>query len=308
MKLYFAPLEGITTYTYRETHAKMFGVNSTYFAPFISPSEHERIGKKAMRDILPENNLVQKPYVQVLTNKAELFLRFCNQIKELGFDKVNINLGCPAGTVVKKGRGSGFLRDTYALDRFLDEVFKKSDIEISLKTRIGYFDGDEMDELLEIYNKYPASFVVIHPRVRNQLYNGKPDMNVFEKSYKLSKNKVSYNGDICSVEDFINITRVYPDLHSVMIGRGAIKNPAIFREIRGGSKLSKEEIIEFTERLCENYNKILTSDVFTLHKLKEVWRYMIENFSDENKIAKRIKKSAKLSEFMTAIYTLAERN
>lgn len=308
MNLYFAPMEGITTYTYRETHAKMFGNHATYFAPFISPSEHERISKKAMRDILPENNIAQKPYVQVLTNNSDLFLRFVSQIKELGFDKVNINLGCPAGTVVKKGRGAGFLRDTYALDKFLDEIFSKSDAEISLKTRIGYFDGKEMDELLEIYNKYPASFLIIHPRVREQLYSGKPDMNVFDKSYNLSKNKVSYNGDISSVDDFKNITLAYPHLHSVMIGRGAIKNPAIFREIRGGSKLSKEEIVEFTERLCENYNKILTSDVFTLHKLKEVWRYMIENFPDEPKIAKEIKKSSKLSEFMSAIYTLAERN
>ncbi len=306
MNLYFAPMEGITTYTYRETHAKMFGVRSTYFAPFISPSDHERVSKKGMRDILPENNCFQKPYVQVLTNNADLFLKFCGQIKELGYDKVNINLGCPAGTVVKKGRGAGFLRDTYALDQFLDKIFSKSEIEISLKTRIGYFDGEEMDELLGIYNKYPASFLIIHPRVRNQLYGGMPDMNVFEKSYNLSKNKVSYNGDIYSAKDFKNITETYPDLHSVMIGRGAIKNPAIFREICGGEKLKKHELVEFTEKLLENYNKILTSDVFTLHKLKEVWLYMIQNFPDEKKIAKMIKKSAKLSEFMSAVYSLPD--
>ena len=306
MNLYFAPLEGITTYTYRETHAKMFGVQCEYFAPFITPSEHERISKKAMRDILPENNITQKPYVQVLTNNADLFLRFCNQIRELGFEKVNLNLGCPAGTVVKKGRGAGFLRDTYALDRFLDEIFSKSDIEISLKTRIGYWGGEEMDELLNIYNKYPASFIVIHPRFRNQLYSGKPDMKVFEKSYNLSTNKVSYNGDIYSAGDFENITKAYPDLHSIMIGRGAIKNPAIFREICGGKKLSKNELMEFSESLLENYNKILTSDVFTLHKLKEVWRYMILNFPEENKVAKAIKKASKLSDFMTAVYSLPD--
>ena len=148
MNLYFAPMEGITTYIYRNTHAQMFGNNAAYFDPFINPSEQERISQKGMRDILPENNTAQTPYVQVLTNNASSFFKFCQRISELGYDRININLGCPAGTVVKKGRGAGFLRDKDALDDFLSSVFSNSDLEISLKTRIGFYEGEEMEELL----------------------------------------------------------------------------------------------------------------------------------------------------------------
>lgn len=304
MNLYFAPMEGITTYIYRNTHAQMFGNNATYFAPFINPSEQERISQKGMRDILPENNIHQIPYVQVLTNNSDSFLKFCQRISELGYNRININLGCPAGTVVKKGRGAGFLRDKDALNDFLFNIFSKSDLEISLKTRIGFYEGEEMEELLEIYNKYPLSSLIIHPRVREQLYSGIPDMKVFWDAYNKSKNPVCYNGDIYTTDDFKKITSSYPDICGVMIGRGAVKNPAIFREICGGAKTRTEELLEFSERLIINYNKVLSSDTFTLHKLKEIWIYMIQNFPEEKKTAKLIKKSNKLTDFLSAIYQL----
>ena len=304
MNLYFAPMEGITTYIYRNTHAQMFGNNATYFAPFINPSEQERISQKGMRDILPENNTAQTPYVQVLTNNASSFFKFCQRISELGYDRININLGCPAGTVVKKGRGAGFLRDKDALDDFLSSVFSNSDLEISLKTRIGFYEGEEMEELLEIYNKYPLSSLIIHPRVSEQLYSGIPNMRVFLDAYNKSKNPVCYNGDIYTTDDFKTITSSYLGICGVMIGRGAVKNPAIFREICGGAKITTEELLEFSERLITNYNKVLSSDTFTLHKLKEIWIYMIQNFPEEKKTAKLIKKSNKLTDFLSAIYQL----
>ena len=135
MKLYFAPLEGITTYTYRNTHREMFGGCDQYFAPFITPSDNEKLSIKCLRDIVPEKNSSVKPIVQVLTNKAESFLKFEEKIKALGYSEVNINLGCPSGTVVKKNRGSGFLREPEALERFLEEVFSASELKIAIKTR-----------------------------------------------------------------------------------------------------------------------------------------------------------------------------
>ncbi len=304
MKLYFAPLEGITSYIYRKTHADMFDGCDFYYAPFINPSEQEKISKKGIKDILPENNEGVPLKVQILTNNVEAFLKFADKIKPLGYDELNINIGCPASTVVRKGRGAGFLRNPELIDQFLYGIFEKSDVKISVKTRIGYFSGDEMDRLMEIYNKYPLSLLIIHPRTREDLYKGTPNNAVFEKAYNISENSVCYNGNVYSNDDFQRITSRFPSLDSVMFGRGAIKNPAIFREIKGGKPLSTSELIAFSEQLMKNYYDVLKSDTFTLHKMKEVWVYMIQNYPDEKKIAKAIKKSNTLSDFTAAIHRL----
>ena len=306
MKLYYAPLEGITTYIYRNTHAQVFGGVDVYFVPFITPSDNEKISIKNMRDVLPERNSSINLKVQALTNRADSFFKFEDMITDLGYNEANINIGCPSGTVVKKGRGAGFLRDPDGIERFLCEVFEKTKITVSVKTRIGYTSGNEMENLMKIYNKYPLDVLIIHPRVRDSFYKGIPDMEVFKASYNVSANKVCYNGDIKSAADFNCITSEYPGLDSIMIGRGAVGNPAVFREIKGGEKLKTAELVEFTELLITNYNEVLKSDTFTLHKLKEIWMYVIDNFPQEKKLIKAVKKSNNLADFMRAVYAFPE--
>ena len=141
MKLYFAPMEGITTHIYRTTHAKLFGHCDEYYAPFIAPSENERITKKSLRDILPENNEGITLKVQVLTNKSLAFKNFAPKVSALGYDEININLGCPSGTVVNKGRGAGFLRYPNELDQFLGEIFDllKRELVLTVLTKCNSF-------------------------------------------------------------------------------------------------------------------------------------------------------------------------
>lgn len=306
MKLYFAPLEGITTYTFRNAHREMFGGADKYFAPFINPSDNEKVSRKGFRDIAPDNNKGTPLCPQVLTAKGESFLKFCEKLKPLSYDEVNINIGCPAATVVRKGRGAGFLKTPDDMERFFDEIFSKSDMKISVKTRIGYSSPAELLRLMEIYNRYPIACLTIHPRTREQLYNGSPDIDAFKAAYDVSENKLCYNGDICTAEDFLRISEKFARLDSVMLGRGAVANPALFREIRGGERLKTYELISFSRLLAERYIKVLESETFTLHKLKEVWIYAIRNFPDEVKTAKRIKKAVTLSEFMSALESLPE--
>lgn len=300
MNLYFAPLEGITTFTYRNTHNEMFGGVDYYYAPFITPSDNEKVNKKGVRDILPENN-TSKIIPQVLVNNSISFLKFCKKIRELGYFDININLGCPSSTVVRKGRGSGFLKEPDKLDLFLSEIFDDTDMLVSVKTRTGYSESNEFDRLLEIYNTYPLSELIIHPRTREDYYKGLPDDEVFKKAYNNTEIPLSYNGNIFSKEDYDAKISKFPNLKGVMIGRGAVSNPAIFREIKGGKKLTTDELLEFSERLRDNYLKVLGSDIYTLHKLKEIWMYIMWRYPEEKKILKSIKKSESLKEFMSSI-------
>ena len=306
MELYFAPLEGITTYTYRNLHAKFFGGCDRYYTPFINPSENDKISMKNLRDIVPENNKIKNLCVQVLTGNAESFKKFSTKVKELGYDEVNINIGCPSGTVVHKGRGAGLLKDTYMMDKFLEGVFCEADLKVSVKTRTGYFSSDEAEEIVEIYNKYPISLLTVHPRAREEFYGGKPDMQVFSKICNMSKNPVCYNGDVNTKEDYEKIADEYKEIKGVMLGRGAISNPALFRQIKGGKKLSSDELKEFSHLLIDEYLKVLNSDLFTLQKLKEIWMYIMWQFPEEKKLLKAIKKSGKLSDFTNAIKALPE--
>lgn len=306
MKLYFAPMEGLTQYTYRKVHYKMFGGCDAYYAPFICPTREEKISARHLKDILPENNEGIPLKVQILSNDSEAFVNFEKKIKLYGYDEININAGCSFPMVVKKYRGAGLLRETDRLERFLSEVFEKSEMKISVKTRIGFEDSAEMEELIKIYNEFPISELIVHPRTREAFYEGIPDSETFKMVYGASVNNVSYNGNIFTAEDYRRTVEEYPQLSSVMIGRGAIANPAIFREIRGGERLTRDELIEFTQVFADEYYKLVKSETFTLHKLKGMWIYMIWNYPEEKKIAKKLKKSNKLTDFMSALKLLPE--
>ena len=95
-------------------------------------------------------------------------------------------------------------------------------------------------------------------------------------------------------------------LEGVMFGRGAVMNPAIFREVKGGRTLETRELVEFTDLLAERYLKVLGSEVYTLHKLKEIWMYMMWNYPEEKKILKAVKKSNRLPDLLEAIKGLPE--
>lgn len=306
MKLLFAPLEGITNYVYRNTHREMFGQCDEYYSPFITPSEDDKVNRKGLNDIIPENNpdIVIKP--QVLTNSAEAFLKFTEKIMNVGYDEVNLNFGCPSQTVVKKGKGSGFLKEPDRVDAFLNDVFQVHPMKISVKTRTGFLEGAEMDNLMKIYNKFPLELLIIHPRTRSDFYNGVPDLEVFKKAFYMSENPVCYNGNIDTLEDYEKIKEMFPELECVMLGRGLIRNPALARHIRGGKNITTEEIVAFSKKLADNYQATLRSETFTLNKLKEVWMYMIQNYPEEKKIFKTIRKANKLVEFIGAIECLPE--
>lgn len=303
MKLYFAPLEGITTYTFRNTHRELFGFCDEYFAPFIVPTDNEKISLKTLRDISPEKNTMP-PKVQVMCTTSTAFCEFAKKIKTIGYNEVNLNLGCPSGTVVKKSRGSGALRDVQALDSFFDGIFSGTDIKVTVKTRTGFYSHDEFGALLNVYNKYPIEELIVHPRVREEYYKGEPNMHSFDMAYNKCKAKLCYNGNIYSVLDYLKLIQKYEKLTSVMIGRGAVRNPAIFREIKGGEPLKTEELISFSKLLEKRYYELLYSDRYTLHRLKEIWIYAMDNYKDEKKILKAVKKSSKLSELNSAIEAL----
>ena len=218
-KLYFAPMEGVAGYIFRNIYVNFFDDADKYFSPFVVTRPSGIMKNKELRDILPENNEKLFLVPQILANNADGFINAAKQMKELGYEEVNLNLGCPSGTVVSKKRGAGFLRYPDELDEFFDRIYNECDVKISVKTRIGFEKSDEIYRLMEIFNKYPIYELIIHPRTRMDMYKNKPDLTMFGYALNESKNPVCYNGDIKTKADFEMIAERFPEIDSVMIGR-----------------------------------------------------------------------------------------
>ena len=198
MLYYAAPMEGFTDRVWRQTHQKWFGAQGAadrYYAPFISPPENRVLIRKKMAELAPAANPGAPVIPQLLAKDGELAAWMIEQLRALGYTEVNLKLGCPAGTVTAKGKGSGMLRDPAKVDAFLDGIFSHAEGPVSVKTRLGVEKPEEFSAILEIYSRYPISELTIHPRVMRQQYRGQADRAAFAAALPRCTMPVCYNGD-----------------------------------------------------------------------------------------------------------------
>ena len=247
MLLSLAPMEGITGYAFRRVHAEVFGALDRYYTPFISPLP--KVGtpfsKRNSRELNPTNNQGLDVVPQLLTNDADRFVWAAELLADMGHKEVNLNLGCPSGTVVAKEKGSGLLRNPDRLEAFLTNVCERSPLPVSVKTRIGIANDDEYDELLALFCRCGITELIVHPRVQKDFYSGSPRQELYGKTLECAPFPVAYNGDIFTLDDYDALLAAYPQTRHVMLGRGIMANPALAREIRGGEGLAREELKRF---------------------------------------------------------------
>ena len=299
MRIYAAPMEGITGYIYRNAHFRWFGGVDRYFTPFIVPGKKRGFRSRELNDILPAHNEGVPVTPQILTNDSEDFLHTAAILRDYGYEEVNLNLGCPSGTVVSKGRGSGFLAVPEELDGFLERIFSGTEMNISIKTRIGLEEPEEFDRLLEIYKKYPIRELTVHPRVQRDLYRNEPRWQVFAKALELPGIPVCYNGDLFSVADAAAFREEFPQVEAVMLGRGLIAGPGLAAGVRAQAPVpvKKETFAAFHQELLEGYCREMSGDRNVLFKMKELWAYMIHLFPDAGGYAKKLRKASRVTEY-----------
>ncbi len=297
MNYYFAPMEGLTDSIYRKAHNTYFSGVTRYYMPFLSPTVHRALTPREARELPIAHSVDFQAVPQILTKVSEDFLWAAEKCLELGYEEVNLNLGCPSGTVTAKGKGSGMLRDTDSLDRFLDDIFSKTPLPISVKTRLGYEDPDEFPYILEIFNRYPIHELTVHPRVRKDFYKGAVNMDAFRYCTEHSSAPVCYNGNLCSLAQIEAFHKEFPQVQSVMLGRGLIGDPGMLTP--GGTTV--EALEPFMDTLLETYQEVFGSARNAMFRLKENWRHLLCRFEGNERLGKQLRKTTDIGEFRAVV-------
>lgn len=307
MRYALAPMERVTGHVFRQAHAACFGPADKYLTPFLSPNQNLCFTSRERAEVLPEHNDGLNVVPQLLTSNAAHFLWASRELAAMGYREVNLNLGCPSGTVSAKGKGAGFLAYPDRLERFLDQVFSYVTIDVSVKTRIGKAGADEWDSLLELFNRYPICELTVHPRVQADFYQGRPNRRAFRKAVGASTAPLCYNGDLFSLPDLFAFTAVFPEVDRVMAGRGAVADPSLLRQFQGGAPADKEELRQFHALVYAGYQRVMSGDRAVLARMKELWSYLLFSFTGRERYVRRFRKVNFLPEYEDLVDELFRR-
>lgn len=292
-------MEGITGSSFRRVHAACFGALDRYYTPFLAPPRvGSGFGRKALKELDLERNAGLDVVPQLLTKHADEFVWAVRLLADMGYREVNLNLGCPSGTVVGKGKGSGFLRDPEALDAFLGEACARSPLPVSVKTRLGVSDDAEFGRILDAYCAHPLAELIVHPRVREDFYKGAPRWEPYGEALARAPFPVAYNGDIFAPEDMAALTEAFPATRHVMVGRGVLTNPALPRQLRGGGPMTPEELHAFHDRLFDAYEAEIGGNA--VYRLKEWWSYARYAFADPVAVHRAVRKARRVEDYRAA--------
>ena len=321
MRIYFAPMQGVTGWPYRLTHLKHYDGIDRYYMPFISVHQSRSMKGGEKRDLQPDHNVSGRMVPQLLPGSAEDSLAYMDQILDAGYDEVSLNFGCPARTVTTKGKGAGILETPDKLDEYLEHLFtgmtgRLAGLKVSVKTRIGMNDCSAASELIRIYNRYPIAEVQVHARLGKDAYDGVTDKETFRMFYEEIRHPVCYNGDIRSLEDFQNLKEEFPDLAAVMIGRGLVADPMLAEKIQAdmvsenkqedmisenaGADRQQEEkkrLIRFHDDVCNAWHECYGQEHPAICRMLEIWDYLGASFPGCERKVRKIRKARNLQTY-----------
>ena len=285
----------------------MFGNIDEYYIPYIAIGPGGKIRNSQYREILPENNAGLPVVPQILCANPHELRQLANEIKNFGYKKINLNLGCPYPMATKRGRGTGLLESPDMLKQVLEMLFSDFDFEVSVKFRSGLIDEKTITERVELLQHYPFEKLIFHPRTAKQLYKGTTNRELFARLSKMLQLPMVYNGDIQSAEDLKELKSLVPGQNEWMIGRGVLSDPLFIGKLNG-EQLNEQEQLDmkrqFHQLILESYLSIYSDEGHVLSKMKQFWSYFANGFPNPSKTFKPVKKSAKLSRFMEVYPTI----
>ena len=304
IRLSLGPFQGITDAPFRNVFKKHFGGIDKFYTPFFTGIQKDHAKNMQVEEIDPTCNDVETLTPQILSTDAEEILRFASQCKALGYKEINLNMGCPFPRVANKKRGSGLLPYPEKIDAILGRVFEQIEVGFSVKCRLGYVHSDEIFPVIEVFNQYPLSELIIHTRIGKQLYKGEADVQRFAELIPMIKAPLVYNGDIVSVESFEKIRGEVQPVKEFMLGRGLLANPFLAEEIKVQTTRDAKRLHAYVIDLYEDRLHHAGGSPKVLGRMKELWSYLMYSFDEPQDIWRKIKKINALKEYEEAVETV----
>lgn len=306
-KFYLAPLQSFTDFAYRKSYHRLFGGFNAYYIPYISSGSGDKIRNSQLRDLTPENNEGVPVVPQILCANPDEAISVAKRLEDFGYEKLNLNMGCPYPMATNRGRGSALLEKPDELKALLDTLFSRFQFEVSVKFRAGISNDHAVFKLIDLLKSYPITQYTFHPRTASQLYKGEADRKLFAEFSREFGQILVYNGDIQSAADLEEIRTLVPSQTEWMIGRAVLGNPFLLAELRGEepSPEQKNQLKqEFHQAYFSEYRGLFSDDGQVLMKMKGFWSYFAESFSNPHKSFKLVKKASSLQKYEAAVATI----
>ena len=227
--LALAPMQDVTDLPFMRLVAD-YGSPDVYFTEYFRVLPDSRLDPQILASIT--RNPTGRPVVaQMIGNDIAALVRTARELQHHPVAAIDLNLGCPVPIVYRKCAGGGLLRDPERIDRILGALREAIAIPFTVKTRIGFDDADVFDELLPIFGRHSLDLLTVHARTVKEMYRSAPRYEFIARAVEALPCPVLANGNIYSADkadEVLALTRA----HGLMIGRGVIRNPWLFRQIR----------------------------------------------------------------------------
>lgn len=302
MKYYFAPVQGHTDAAYRKVHSEIYGNNIQYFTPFLR-LEKDALRKKDLKDA--QAALESEPSVlpQVIFRDSNELRTLVKILRELGHDKINLNMGCPFPLQTARGRGAAALRPE-CIDAVAEVIAQYPDTEFSIKMRLGFKNDNEWRYLIDVTNSIPLDHIAVHPRIAADQYSGELRLQQFRELLEISRHPIVYNGDLNTPEDVADVLRQFPSVSGIMIGRGVLGRPSLITECLEGEEWNesrrKETMLKFHDALFDLYrDTLIGGEHQILSKIQPFWEYAECEIG--RKAYKALHKASNIAKYETAL-------
>jgi tRNA-dihydrouridine synthase len=305
LKIYQAPLQGFTDFTFRKVFSEVFGGIDKYFIPYLTYAKGREIKKSALKEVFPENNVAQPVVPQVLFSDAKELIDLVTILVNYGYHEINLNLGCPYPMAINKGRGVAWLEKPESFREILELLFNHGfQADFSVKMRAGITNNQDARAIFNVLNRFPITEIIFHPRTANQIYSGKANSQLFSEAISLVKHPMIYNGDLFLESDLLELRTILPEQTDFMIGRGLLMDPSLPLRLKGKvyePNEQRKKMKEFHDLLLEGYSARLEGSGHILMKMNQFWTYFSQSFDNPHKAMKLVKKSSNLLKYNAAV-------
>lgn len=286
-RLMCAPLQGLTDAAFRRFHASLAGMGVEYFTPFLRV-EHGDVRRRDLSELTVSLRDEVRLTPQVIFRSDDEFRLLVDAVLSAGYDRVDMNLGCPFPPQVKRGRGAGMLTRPNVLAEVAESVKSYSGkVSFSVKMRLGVDRVDEWQSVADVLNGMPLEHVTVHPRTASQQYAGELHCDEFESLARGLRHPVIFNGDVRSPGDIAWLREHFPFIAGVMVGRGLLSRPTLFAEYRNGQEFDQDSrrkmSLELHRQLIDEYADTLCGDTQVLSHLVP-WHEYLADYIDRKSL------------------------